>query len=118
MKKQERENRRLFGRDYHENQYIFKWPDGKLYIPHYISEKFPKLLAQYGLPHIRLHDLRHSCASLLLTMEGVTMKDVQEWLGHANISMTADIYGHLDMARKSLIVGSIAERFSHSGAKC
>ena len=50
------------------------------------------------LPHIRFHELRHSCASLLLN-NGFTLKDVQEYMGHADIQMTANIYGHLDMQR-------------------
>jgi len=55
---------------------------------------FNKLLNQAGLPHMRFHDLRHSAATILLSM-GVNIKVVQEILGHANISMTLDIYGHV-----------------------
>ena len=51
-----------------------------------------------GLP-IRFHDLRHSCASLLLA-NGVPMKMIQEWLGHSDFSTTANIYSHLDYASK------------------
>ncbi|MBQ8751735.1 MAG: tyrosine-type recombinase/integrase [Clostridia bacterium] len=51
------------------------------------------------MPHIRFHELRHSCASLLLN-SGCSLKDVQEWMGHADIKMTANIYGHLDASRK------------------
>lgn len=64
-----------------------------------MTHRFSKMLERYGLPHIRFHELRHSCASLLLN-NGCGLKDVQEWMGHANIKMTADIYGHLDVARK------------------
>ena len=98
-KEREVQNHRLFKKDYRENDYVFKWDDGHLYAPEYVSQKFAKLLKKYGLPHIRFHELRHSCASLLLN-EGFTLKDVQEWMGHADIKMTADIYGHLDAARK------------------
>lgn len=48
---------------------------------------------------IRLHDLRHSCASLLLA-NGVPMKQIQEWLGHSDFSTTANIYAHLDYQSK------------------
>ena len=48
---------------------------------------------------IRLHDLRHSCASLLLA-NGVPMKQIQEWLGHSDFSTTANIYAHLDYHSK------------------
>ena len=111
MKKQERENRLLFGDDYHESQYIFKWPDGRPYLPRYVSSKFSKLLEQHGLPHIRFHDLRHSCACMLIS-NGFTLKDIQDWLGHANIAMTADVYGHLDMTRKTKMAESMASVFS------
>lgn len=47
------------------------------------------------------HALRHSCASLLLK-EGVPMKQIQEWLGHRDISTTANIYAHLDSQSKNL----------------
>ena len=48
---------------------------------------------------IRYHDLRHSCASLLLA-NGVPMKQIQEWLGHSAFSTTANIYAHLDYSSK------------------
>ena len=73
----------------------------------YVSDKFPKLLKANGVPHIRFHELRHSCASLLIN-SGFGLKDVQEWLGHADIKMTANIYGHLDVARKQ----SMADQLS------
>ena len=52
------------------------------------------LLRRAGLPDIRLHDLRHTCATLLLT-GGVHPKVVSELLGHANISITLDTYSHV-----------------------
>ena len=103
----EKENRKLFGKAYLENEYVFKWDDGHLYSPDYISQQFAKLLRKYDLPHIRFHELRHSCASLLLN-SGFTLKDVQEWMGHADIKMTADIYGHLDTARKQTMAAKLS----------
>ncbi len=50
---------------------------------------------------IRFHDLRHSCASLLLK-NGVQMKEIQEWLGHSDFSTTANTYAHLDYSAKLL----------------
>ncbi len=47
-----------------------------------------------GLSRIRLHDLRHSCATLLLS-KNVNPKVVQDLLGHANIAMTLDTYSHI-----------------------
>ncbi|MBA3490530.1 MAG: tyrosine-type recombinase/integrase [Rubrobacteraceae bacterium] len=56
---------------------------------------FKPLLSKVGLPHsVRLHDLRHTCATLLLS-RGVHPKFVQELLGHATISITLDTYSHV-----------------------
>ena len=101
-KTEEQINRQLCGADYEENDYIFKWPNGKPFSPDYVSSHFAHLLRDKHMPHIRFHELRHSCASLLLN-SGCTLKDVQECMGHADIQMTANIYGHLDMQRKQLL---------------
>ena len=108
---QEEQNRIAFGREYQENSYVFKWPDRHPYSPDYISHRFNDLLKKHGLPHIRFHELRHSCASILISM-GWTLKDVQEWLGHSDIQMTANIYSHLDTSRKTNIAASLADKFS------
>ena len=101
-KTEEQINRQLCGADYEENDYIFKWPNGKPFSPDYVSSHFAHLLRDRHMPHIRFHELRHSCASLLLN-SGCTLKDVQEYMGHADIQMTANIYGHLDMQKKHLL---------------
>ena len=62
---------------------------------------------------IRFHDLRHSCASLMV-MNGVSMKQVQEWLGHSTFSTTADIYAHLDYKSKQGSAGVIAKLLGES----
>lgn len=72
---------KLFGKQYAENDYIFKWDDGRPYAPDFVSQKFDKLLKQYSFPHIRFHELRHSCASVLISM-GFSLKDIQESLTH------------------------------------
>ena len=108
-KSQEMENRRLFGKEYQKNDYVFKWPDGRPYSPDYITDKFSSLLKKNALPHIRFHELRHSCASLLINA-GFNLKDIQEWMGHSDIKMTANIYGHLDVKRKQ----SMADQLSGS----
>ena len=107
---QEQQNRIAFGREYQENSYVFKWPDGHTYSPDYVTHRFNDLLKKHCLPHIRFHDLRHSCASMLLSM-GWNLKDIQEWLGHSDIQMTANIYSHLDTARKNNIADSLSRKF-------
>lgn len=84
-----------------------------MYDPSYISHKFGDLLRKYNLPHIRFHDLRHSCASLLLA-KGCSLKDVQDWMGHADIKMTCNIYGHLDLSRKKMTSEIIRETLARA----
>jgi integrase len=59
-----------------------------------VSRSFKPLLRRAGLPSIRFHDLRHACATLLLS-EGVPIKVVQEVLGHSSVSVTMDVYSHV-----------------------
>ena len=101
LKEEQQENRRLCGRSYIKDyiDYVCVNEIGDLIKPHYVTESFPKLLKANGLRHIRYHDLRHSCASLLLA-NGVPMKQIQEWLGHSDFSTTANIYAHLDYSSK------------------
>jgi integrase len=58
------------------------------------QRSFARLLTEAGLPHIRFHDLRHTCATLLLT-QGTHPKYVQDLLGHATIAITLDTYSHV-----------------------
>jgi integrase len=59
-----------------------------------VSEQFGQLVKRSGLPRIRLHDLRHSHATLALAAN-VHPKVVQERLGHASIAITLDLYSHV-----------------------
>ena len=72
---------------------------GNIIRPNYLATSFQVLLEKNGMRKIRFHDLRHTCASLLLK-NGVPMKQIQEWLGHSDFSTTANIYAHLDYNSK------------------
>ena len=65
LKNDEIQNKKLFGKEYIKNDYVFKMENGKPYFPNYITKQHAKILKKYGFRHIRFHDLRHSCASLL-----------------------------------------------------
>jgi integrase len=61
----------------------------------FYSRNFKPLLKRAGLPHtVRFHDLRHTCATLLLS-KNVNPKVVSEMLGHANVTVTLDTYSHV-----------------------
>ena len=101
-KKEKQEHyRKLCGRSYCKEylDYIFVNEMGERWKPRYLSDGFKRILEQNGLRRIRFHDLRHTCASLLLA-NNVPMKKIQEWLGHSDFSTMANIYAHLDYQSK------------------
>lgn len=100
------------------DSYNTKWLDficvdvnGDLIMPDYLSRAFPALLKKYGLRRIRLHELRDSNASLLLD-NGVDMKMLQLWLGHAHYSTTADIYAHHRADSKRKLGGILSKELA------
>ena len=82
------------GSAYEDNGLVFPGPMGKPLDPATLTRNFEKLVRRAGKSHIRLHDLRHFHASLLLKA-GVHLKVVQERLGHSSIAITADTYSHV-----------------------
>lgn len=101
LKAQQEEHRTLCGNVYNTEytEYVYVNALGELIKPNYITQRFPEFLEKNNLKRIRFHDLRHSCASLLYA-NGVGLKDIQEWLGHSDISTTANIYTHMDFRSK------------------
>ena len=119
LRKEQKENRRLCGRSYNKEylNYVCVNEIGDLIKPHYVTESFPKLLKANGFRPIRFHDLRHSCASLLLA-NGVSMKQIQEWLGHSDFSTTANIYAHLDYSSKLTSADAMLSGLGISSPQC
>ncbi len=67
---------------------------------------------------IRFHDLRHTCASLLLNKDKhdvITLKDIQVWLGHSDFSTTANTYSHLDATLKVSSLSALSGAVSLAG---
>lgn len=112
VKAQQERNQKLCGRSYNREflEYICVDDIGDRFKPNYITSQFPKLLERNGFRKIRFHDLRHSCASLLLA-SGVPMKHIQEWLGHSDFSTTANIYAHLDYSSKLTSASAMESNF-------
>lgn len=114
LEEQERQNlnRRRFKSAYCKDylDYICVDESGKLLRPNYVTEHFGWVLHKYGLRKIRYHDLRHTCASLLLS-NGIPMKQIQIWLGHSTFSTTADIYAHLDFSAQEQSAAAMSGMF-------
>ena len=88
------EQRRAAGTTLHDDDLVFSQPDGNPLLPDTVTVAWRNLARRSGLKGIRLHDARHTHASLLLK-QGVHPKIVQERLGHASIAITLDTYSHV-----------------------
>ena len=99
LKDQQKDYMQRLGSNYHNNDYIFKNPNGVPYRPDSLTRSFKRAMARHGLPQMRYHDLRHSTASILVD-KGWDINDIKEWLGHADISTTANIYAHISHRKK------------------
>lgn len=85
----------FFGAGYNKLNLICCNQDGSPISPTTWNHSFKRLLKQNNLPDIRIHDLRHTNASLMLK-HGVSMKVASERLGHTTIGITMDLYSHID----------------------
>ena len=112
MKADQERNRKLCGGVYCTKYLDFIYVDelGERIKPNYITQHFSIVIKNNGLKKIRFHDLRHSCASLLYA-NGVSLKEIQEWLGHSDISTTSNIYTHLDYSTKISSANAILNVF-------
>lgn len=111
-KKKQEHYRKLCGKSYSNefDGYICRKSTGELIKPNFFSDHFKWMLKKHNLRKIRLHDLRHTCASLQLK-NGVQMKNIQEWLGHSSYNTTANIYSHLDYSSKIMSAEIIEKVF-------
>jgi len=89
----------IYQYNYEYDGFVFVDELGERMKPDYLTSQFPAFIQRHGMKKMRFHDLRHSCASLLLA-NGVPLKQIQDWLGHSDFSTTANIYAHLDYSSK------------------
>ncbi|MBM3225492.1 MAG: site-specific integrase [Candidatus Tectomicrobia bacterium] len=95
-KARQAEEKLLLGPAYEDHGLIFCRPNGHPIEPSKFSTHFQTLLQQASVPAIRLHDARHTFATLLLEL-GESPKTVQTMLGHSSVAMTLDIYSHVSL---------------------
>ncbi len=106
------ENKKFFGNTYVNDysEYICLMENGELMKPGFLSQKFSEILDKNNLRHIRLHDLRHSCGTLLVR-NSVPLKDIQIWLGHSNFQTTLR-YAHADIENKKVSANVIENKLA------
>jgi integrase len=107
LRAEQLQERLLVGADYAEHDLVFARAEGGPRHPDRTAAAFRETVARLGLPAIRLHDLRHTWATLALEA-GVHPKVVQERLGHANVSITLDLYSHVAPAMATDAASKVA----------
>ena len=110
VRKQQLENKMLFGNTYNDSGYVCTYEDGSVMQPDYLSKHFSKLLIDNSdkIKKIRFHDLRHSSATMLLSL-GFNLESIKAWLGHSDIS-TTQIYAHFIDDKKQTMLDSLNKK--------
>ncbi|MCJ7983792.1 site-specific integrase [Priestia sp. OVL9] len=113
-KKRQSELKLLYGPRYSQEDLIFCREDGQPIYPRTMTTIFNRVIKKSEVPKIRFHDLRHTHATLLLEA-GVSLKEVQERLGHSSIKMTGDIYAHVTDGMKENTSKKFSEYMQKNG---
>lgn len=113
QKVEQENNKKFFGNSYNnKDNYIFTDEQGNIINPDRVSRRFKAILEKNNLKKIRFHDLRHSCATLLL-QKGITLGEIQKWLGHSTIK-TTEIYANNEVLDKTMSADTIAKALKRS----
>ncbi|MBK1786586.1 tyrosine-type recombinase/integrase [Prauserella cavernicola] len=81
---------------------VFVTRTGRVVEPRNVNTMLDRVVRHAKIDRSRVHDLRHTCATLLL-LDGATIRDVMDQLGHASVTTTGNIYGHvLDEAKQKM----------------
>ncbi len=108
QKELQAERRELMGDYYIKSDYLCTWPNGAVITPNYLTKEFHSVVSKSVLPHVRLHDLRHSAATNLLEL-GFNVVQVAEWLGHESANTTLKFYGHAIKTSKMEMASALDE---------
>lgn len=109
---QQLEQRLKVGKSWEDRDLVFPDLHGGYFNPGYLLRVFKKMLQSAGIPHMHFHDLRHSAATILLSL-GVNIKVIQELLGHSDISITLGMYGHLLPPMQQDVIDKWDEEFKN-----
>ena len=112
LRSQQARERLLHGAGYHDGDLVFCKHDGSEYHPDRLSRFFTERVAKVAaLPRLRLHDLRHTWATLALRA-GVPAHVVQRRLGHSHVSITLSLYAHASVADDTDAAEKVASLFA------
>lgn len=111
LKEKQKEDAEAFGNCYNENDYVVRYSNGDPVSIATLNTRFKNILERNGLRHIRLHDLRHTVATLMLE-GGFSIKIVQSWMRHANPGTLMNVYAHISPSTKSDIDTRIENFFT------
>ncbi len=115
-RKEQEVQRALLGKPLREDDWVFAHLDGKPLRPGTVSHAFSKLSHKGIIPKIRLHDLRHSHATLLLE-DGMDINVVKQRLGHSSAAFTLDTYGHVTPRMQRAVIDSLDRLVEKNGEK-
>jgi site-specific recombinase XerD len=95
-KERQAEERLSLGNAHHDGGLVFCLADGTPVDPRNFARSFKQILKRAGLPQMRVHDMRHTFATLMLEL-GESPKTVQTMLGHSRVAITLDSYSHVSL---------------------
>lgn len=107
LKEKQDQQRSLMDYNHTWDDFVCVRENGDLLRPGYVTQTFPQLCKECGLRKLKLHELRHTNISLLLS-EGASMKELQTWAGHSNFNITANTYAHVQVGGKIKLTNSIS----------
>ncbi len=114
-KKRQLEMRLQAGQEWANKDLVFCNMRGEHFTVTMLTSHYKKLLQECDLPQLHIHDLRHSCATLLASM-GVPAKVIQEILGHSSVIITQDLYGHIINGMQEEAMGKMNDLFREEKA--
>ena len=110
LKNKQKEDAELFGNCYNDNDYVVKYDNGNPVSIPTLNYRFKRILEMNGLRHIRLHDLRHTVATLML-QEKIDVKVVQDWMRHSSTKTLMGIYAHISPDKSNSMNSEIEQHY-------
>lgn len=112
LKAKQQENREFLGKGYHETDFVCVWDDGKPLGCSYVSNHFTMIAKEMGCEGVTFHSLRHTAGTMMSNSGSISLKTVQEFLGHSDIA-TTQIYLHPDFEQYIRVANVMEKQFGN-----